>query len=404
MGPPVFGAETLTLNQAIETALAKNPSYQGAVFDEKAAQARPSQAASLPDPMFMAETTGVPLDSFDVRQGSPHEYMVEQEIPFPSKLIYGHKAFKFEAKAASSRKEATRAELIRQVTESYVRVWSIDKERSITENLLQIYAEGKKSAERGYASRKGTIADPVRASVDMGELEGRLAILEQDRLKSIAQLSALTGSPLSAAVQVEDPPLPTLTKNADELVTEALSAKPEIGEAENMVLAQEARLSLAKSQYAPDFSLRWGYMDMPAGQQNAWLGRVGFSLPLWFFSKQNAGVKESRALALRARSMKDEAKLNTESEVRSAFAEFTAANKIAVIYQETVLPRVNTLVKSSRQSYASGRGSFLDLIDSLRRLNEAELTLVRAKAETLKAFAALERAVGKKLEESEKNL
>ncbi|MDO8644227.1 MAG: TolC family protein, partial [bacterium] len=343
-GHPSYGTDAFTLDRAIESALANNPAYQGALFDEKAAGFRPSQAASLPDPLFMMETTGVPMDSIDVRQGNPIDYMVEQQIPFPSKLIYGYKAEAFEAKAQSSRKDATRDELVRQVTNTYVQLWVINKEKEISANTLQIYGEGKKSAERGYASAKGSVSDPVRASVDMGELEGRIALLEQEELKALARLSALMGNPVGPDIKTEDPPLPTLTKNLDELIQEALTSKPEINEAENEVLAERARLSLAKSQYAPDFSLRWGYMDMPAGQQNTWLGRVGFSLPFWFFSKQNPGVKESGAMVNKARSLKNEATLNTEAEVRSTLAQYNAANKIVEIYQNTVLPRVNLLV------------------------------------------------------------
>lgn len=135
-------------------------------------------------------------------------------------------------------------------------------------------------------------------------------------------------------------------------------------------------------------------MDSPSGMPNGWYGRAGISVPLWSFSKQRFGVQEAEALFRRTQSIKESVKLSTESDIRSAYARWLGAKKVIDIYANKVIPRARVLVSSSRQAYSSEKSGFLGLVESIRSLNNAQLALVRAKAEEAKAYADIERAVG----------
>lgn len=394
---PAFSSESISLEEAIQSAVAGNPTIQGSVFEEKAAKARPSQAASLPDPTFMFEAAGVPIDSFDVGDGDFLEYMIEQQIPFPAKLRYGYKAEKHESKAKESKRFGTTNEIVRATTRAYADLWRAEREKEINQRTLRMYSAEKSSAETGYASSTRPVADPVRASVDMGEIEGRMAVLEQERLSAVAELSALTGRHLDPYATTRGLNIPKIHSDLGSLVDDAKNSRPEVSEAESMIASSSARLSLAKSQYAPDLVLRLGYMDMPGSQQSAWLGRVSVSFPLWFLSRQRFGVKESKALLGKAKAEKEIALLGTEADVRSAYAAFNAAKETVRIYEGTVVTRAKILVESSKEAYRNGKGNFRDLVDGIRRLNDAEIMLVRAKADVVNSFADLEKAVGRNI-------
>lgn len=394
--PRADAGEPLTMDAAIEAALAANPELAAAGHAHDAARARPPQAATPPDPMFMVDFDQVPISTADPARGMV-TYMVEQGIPFPTKLAYGHRAEEHAAKAKLSSREATAQEVIRRVRRAYLDIWRMQEEARIERETLAILRQSKGSAESAYAALERPVADPVRASVDMGEVEGRLAIVEQERLEALANLSAITARPLDPSTRVsEPPPLPRIA-SLGELVAQARNARPEISEAESMTRSEEARVVVSKSQFAPDFTLRWGYMDMPGNMQNAWMGRVGISVPLWSLSKQRFGVRESKAMLARARSMKEAAALSAEEDVKSVYARLTAARKNASIYERAVIPRARTLLSSSQEAYRSGKGDFLSVVDSIRSLNNARLALVRARADAGKAYADLERAVGAEL-------
>ncbi len=393
--------ETLTMDSAIAAALAENPDLASAGHELDAARARPPQAASPPDPEFMVDFIGVPINTADVTQGTI-QYMGEQQIPFPAKLVYGYKAEKRAADAAFSRKETAAQELVRQVKRAYLDLWRLSEEERIEHEAFAIFHQGKGSAEESYANLKGPVSEPVRASVELGDIEGKIAIIEQDRLAAIAELSKLMAKPLDPSVKLAEPPPPPDVAGVEKLVAKAREQRPEVAEADSEILSQRAKLSFAKSQYGPDLTLRLGYMDNPAGVLNAWYGRAGITVPLWSFSKQRFGVKESKAMLERAQSLKDSAVLKAESDVKIAYARINAAQKTARIYGATVLPRARVLLASSREAYASGNGDFLGVVDAIRSLSNAQLMYVRARVDAAQAFADLERAVGAPLKEDEK--
>lgn len=383
---------TLTLNQALESALGHNPTLGAAQQRAAAAHARPPQAATPPDPNFMVQFTQVPINSFDVDRGMT-TYMVQQQIPFPGKLVYGYKAEKRAAEAADFRTEATGQEVVRRVTLAYLDVYRFQEEARIEHRTLAVYRTSKEAAETAYASEEGGLADPVRAAVDMGDIEARLALIEQDRLTALAVLESLMAAPLEPITKVAAPARPSTPAALPILVERAKAARPEIKEAGNLVRASDARVGLAKSHYGPDLTLRWGYDDRP-NMQNAWTGRVMVSVPLWSLSKQRFGVRESKAMLKRSKAMNEETILATEADVRSTYARYSAASKRVQIYSGTVVPRARTLLNSSREGYQAGSGDFLNVVDSIRSLRRAELDLVRARIDHGRAYADLERAVG----------
>lgn len=388
----VHAGALLSMDEAIEKALSHNPELAAAESATDAAFARPSQAATPPDPQFMVQFGQVPIDTIDVSQGTI-TYMVQQEIPFPSKLVYGYKAEKRAAEAAQFMQAGTAQELIRQVKVAYLTLWRLQEEETIERQTLSIYRQSKGSAEASYAATQSPIADPVRASVDLGDVEAELTIVEQQRVEAAARLSALMNEPLDADIRVTKPKALPRTQKLSELIEKAKEARPEVDASDKMVASQQAKVALAKSQYGPDLTLRWGYDDH-ANQQNAWTGRFMLSVPLWALSKQRFRVRESKAMLYRAESMRDTAVLQTEAQTKSAHAVLVAAKKRLSIYAAKIVPRAEQLLSSSREAYRNGKGDFLSVVDSIRSLNRSRIARVRAEFDAQKAYADLERAIG----------
>lgn len=383
----------VALDDVIEKALANNPAIAAARHEHEAASARPSQAATPPDPEFMFQLTQIPFGTRGLDQGMK-EYMIEQKIPFPSKLVYGYKAEKGMALAAESMLEANVLEIVRQAKRAYYDAWRLQEEERINRATLSMYSRNKASAETAYASGKVDAGDPVRASVEMGEVEARLAEAEQEKLNTVSMLGSLVDAAFDANSSFMPPSKAPHVENVEELIKKAEAARPDLVAASRTVESYGAQHSFAKSQYGPDLTFRWGYVDMPEDQNNAWTGRVGLSIPLWSLSKQNYGMRESRAMVKRAESMKQKAVLDMGSEVRSAYSNLSAARRLVDVYSKTVVPRARLLVSSSEEAYRSSKGDFLEVVDSIRSLSDAEIMLVRARADEAAAYADLEKAVG----------
>lgn len=385
--------EVLTMDAAVAAALAASPVVAAAGAEYDAARNRPPQVATPPDPEFMVDFIGVPVDTADVREGVV-QYMVEQKVPFPSKLVLSHRAEKKRADAIRYGAIATTQEIVRRTKHAYIDLWRLSEEERINREAISTYLVAKGSAETAYASARGGMEDPVRASVELSDIEGQLAIVEQDKLVALAELSKFMARPLGSSIRTQAPEIPRSVANLEFLIEKAGEAKPEVVQAGHLIKAQKAMRSLAKAAYAPDFTFRFGYMDNPSGQANAWYGRAGISVPLWSLFKQRHGVREAEAMFRRAQLVKEEEELSAISDVKMAYARLVGAKKVIDVYAGRLVPRARLLVSSSRQAYTSNKSDFLGVVEGIRSLSGAQLALVRAMADAAKAYADIERAVG----------
>jgi outer membrane protein TolC len=64
------------------------------------------------------------------------------------------------------------------------------------------------------------------------------------------------------------------------------------------------------------------------------------------------------------------------------------------VFEETILPRAEQTLSSSRQAYTTATGSFIELIDAQRTLLDVRLLIVEARAEREKRLAELEELAG----------
>src|SRR5690606_6628863 len=108
------------------------------------------------------------------------------------------------------------------------------------------------------------------------------------------------------------------------------------------------------------------------------------------------------------RSRIDEARLNglaIESQQEALRTEYRTRIEelVAVIdhelravdeYEEVLLPQAASVVEASRNAYASGTGSYLDLLDAERTVFALRTSHVDTQARLLVAAARLERALG----------
>src|SRR5262249_15627135 len=114
----------------------------------------------------------------------------------------------------------------------------------------------------------------------------------------------------------------------------------------------------------------------------------------------------------RVQGMIDEARANlrqSQAILRQAQSDRAAAFVAALVamrnverqrrvFEETILPRAEQTLSSSRQAYTTGTGTFIELIDAQRTLLDVRLLIVEARAEREKRLAELEELAGVDIE------
>ena len=86
----------------------------------------------------------------------------------------------------------------------------------------------------------------------------------------------------------------------EDMLAQARAHSPLVGRSRDVVQGNELAASLARKDYAPDYTVSGGYFNQ-GGMPPMWQARVDFKLPAYFWRKQRAAVDEREASASQAR-------------------------------------------------------------------------------------------------------
>jgi outer membrane protein TolC len=236
--------------------------------------------------------------------------------------------------------------------------------------------------------------DLLRAEVEYrradNELRGMEAELPQMRAMLNAMLARAPDAELRPPEHLPAPrPLP-----ADDARLLALASEqnPELADLALQVKGRRDALELARLQLIPDFNPYAGF----TGNVSQFIG-LGLSIPT-FQPEMHAMIREARAELGRMTAMYRQARLDRGARVVAALYAIRNSGRQAELFQQTIVPVAERIVDNTRQAYAAGTSSFLDLIEAQRTLLEVRVTTAEARVAREKSLAELEALIGSEIE------
>lgn len=392
--------ENLTaLKSLLAEALENNRNLKEAKELLAAAKHRIPQASALPDPTAGTDYMGEMLETRLGPQENVYEF--EQMIPFPGKLMERRRMATAEVDAAEANFKKVERDVILKVSQTYFDLHATDITITTVEETLELLKNFEAIAQNRYASQSGSQRDVAKAQTEVSDTLQKIFVLRQQRNTLQAMLNSLLNrNPSSEIKSLTDIPIPSLSLNIDELTRTIKESQPDLKEAQAMLKRQEHANALAKYEYAPDFSVGFKYFEIgngmttdPEDGRDAWMIPIKVTLPLW----QNRivpAVLEAKRNLNAAQARLEQTKNTTEYEIRDAFYRFTASKQTVELYENAFLPEAELAFRSDQAGYEAGKVDILNFIDSERVYLNSKIAYYQAKADALKSFAALERAVG----------
>jgi outer membrane protein, heavy metal efflux system len=373
-------------------ARANNPEIRAMEQRWRAAQARPSQAGSLPDPTVSMAYHNQSFDRF--QQGRSDmawlQFGAEQELPFPGKLALKETSAAREAEREGNLYRATVLNVLARLRVAFDDYFLAHKSIEIVRNSKELLEDLTRTAEARYQVGDGLQQDVARAQVELSILLGRLTSLEQQRQSAGAILNGLLdrppASPLGPPAPLERPVLP---RSLGEIEALARDNSPSLKAAAHEMGRTQADLDFAKRAYYPDFVLRGDYINKAAILPEWELG-VGIRVPLYFWRKQAFGVQEAAATANEARAAKDNTSQDVLAKINDLYAQAMSADRLVDLYGSTVVPQAEVSLRSASAGYEVGKVDFLTVLNSFTVLNEYRLRYYEELAKLDKAIAGIE--------------
>jgi cobalt-zinc-cadmium efflux system outer membrane protein len=383
----VFAATgILSPDQLLGEVYKKNAELASSQAQVEVEKALVSKSYFLNDPTF-----GIMKES---RAGEKMEFLtVTQEIMFPTKYFSMGAAQKARARAAQSQFELKRLEVRAKTFNLYYGFYSAQRILSLLEAQRETLKEIARIAESRRATGAVPQQDEMKAHVEQTMIENEILMQKQDVADMAAELAAVINqeSVDEIILPKEDFKPPQMKFSRDEIYKLSLEKSKVIGVEQAMYDEAVEEKSVAKMTYLPDIMLNYkkGMSDYSF--------EIGFTIPLWFFTKQTSDVSAASARLFAAEKRLEQEKRNTKSEVRALANKVETFAKLIKIFEGALIPQSASALNSSRAAYTAGRVGFQELLDAERSLYAVRIEYYKNFTKYIEAISMLEKVMGMSL-------
>jgi len=385
------------LELLLEYARANNPGLEAAFRRWKAAIENIPQASKLPEPRV---TFSAYLEEVETRVGPMQARIgLTQRLPwFGERQLAGDVEFEA-SEAAREQLEAARLDLDQRVRTAWYEYAWLERARQITEGNLELLAHWEGVARSRMETGLGRQSDVIRAQVELGKLDDRVASLRDLRGPLMAQLNAELNRDSDAALPRPTFPLAEPRPIDGQSLARALSdTSPVLRALEHRALAAGHATSLAEKAFYPDLSVGLDYTFVGTASSPGVSGSgddavaltLGLGLPIWRGSYR-AGLRRAEAQLKGVRLEQVALANRLAADLQMALYRFRDGDRRLGLFRDSLVPKGEQSVQSLDIAYQSGEQGFLDLIDAQRVLLEFQLQAARAEVDRAEALAEIER-------------
>lgn len=395
----------LTLNQAIELALTGNPGLSEIKARAEAMTAVPSQEGTLPDPALKFGALYLPTNSFNPHQDdfTMMEVGINQEIPFPGKLALREKIAEQEALAAADSVDEARLRLIREVKQSWWRLFYYDRALNLVDETEHFSQQLIDIAQAKYKVGKGTQQDVLLAQLELSRLKNEKLDLVSLSHGQNARINALLDRAAKTPVQIPaeaEFKLPVIVETA--LQDKALHIRPLFAQHRKMLDAGLARVNLAQKGFYPDFTVGAAYdvrQNTPTGQSRSDFASVQLSMnvPIYADRKQAKAVDQRQSELLQAQYALHDDHRKIQAEIAAKAVEYQQTKEKLLLLEHEIIPQAQQTVNSLLAGYQVSQANFSDLLRTQLSLFQYQTQYWQALVSTQEILAELSAEVGEEL-------
>jgi cobalt-zinc-cadmium efflux system outer membrane protein len=394
-GPP------LSLREAVDDALVKNPELLALRAQLPVVRAKPAQERALAPPMLEAQIWQWPINSINPANTNMYMFMVGQDLPGRGKRELRAAVAEKDIELAQTDVTIRTRQIVNEVKQVYALLFIARKATEVHLASVELLRQIADVAQAKYAPGRISQQDVLKPVVELSKLHGDLLMFEEQAGIAAARLNILLARAPEAPIgPLTEPTEQRLLPAPTELQQLAIDHQPELQRAQVEIERAEAELASAKQAYKPDFTVQGGYMLLP-NQTDAWLARVGVTWPRapWSRNKISAHITEQIAVSETAKARERATQNMVRLAVQEAYIRAKSAQERAALLRTTILPQAQQTLDVSRIGYQTDKVDFQAVMDNQRTLLDAQLGYVRALSEFEQATADLERAVGADLPE-----
>ncbi len=322
------------------------------------------------------------------------------ELDFWGKLRRAQESAKAQALASRFAKDTVDLSLKSLVTGDYLLLRSLEAQIELSKASMKSREDSLALTQRRLEGGVSSALDVHQAEVAYNNLKAQLADLTRQRAIIEHQLAVLAGDLdlKIAAGDIQSLPIPPVPPVG--LPSTLLEARPDVRQAEQNLIAANAKIGVAKAALFPTISLTAGLGgeskdlgDVLKSAARIWNGGLSLNLPVFDSGRLSSRVDQASA-------EKKQLLASYELAVQNAFTEVNDA--LVNVRQNTEREAALNASQSSASKaleiannrYKSGYTGYLEVLDAQRVFNDASLAYVQSRQARLTSTVELFKALG----------
>ncbi len=389
-------AARLHLADLIAEARQHNAEMAAAQARARAAASVPGRVGALDDPVLSYEAWNAP-ESLRLDRADNNIFRLSQKIPFPGKRALAEEVATRDAAMAATEVRGTELDVVAGITKAYYDLWQVHRLIAVYTREKDLVQRVAGIAEQKYGTSEVSQSDVVRAHVELTHLINRVHTETLAIGSAEAGLREMLSRPGSDAFDIpDDPPRPHLPATLEDATTVALGERPELAARRAAVSREEASVRLSERARLPDFEVAVARFENAQGR-DGFGAMASVTLPIAQRRKYDLGVSEANARLAAEQAELRRAEDRIRREVAQAFVRAETALAQYELFTTTHIPQAEQALSVTEGAYQAGTVDLLSLLDSLRQIEGVHTEHIMAQADFEKAYADLERAVGREL-------
>ena len=404
-----YAAESLTLDQAIDTALRNNPGLKAADAQIEVADAGVLRSVSGFLPRVTASETWTrtnnPLMALGTKLNqeivTPADFnpavindpdlisnyntrlAVMQPVFSGGKEYIGRKQARLAREASVQDRERTRQETIYNVVKAYYGVLLAGELHKVALQSLETSEANVNLAQARYTSGAALQSDLLRAKVQRAEVREMVTRSRNGVRLATAALNFAMGVPqgiendYSGTLSAQD-----VKTDINAVLDEAAAKRPDLMSMELNLRNAEKSVTMARSDYMPNLNLMgqmdWNSDKIAGTDAKSWAVMAVLQWNLFDGLVTRSKVKEALATSSRMKSLEEQTRSGIELQVRQAYYNLTASlDRISA--SASAVQEAEEGLRIVQKRYETGMTTFVDVLG-------AESALIRARTNALQAL------------------
>ncbi|MHA6195879.1 TolC family protein [Pseudomonas wadenswilerensis] len=386
LASPLTLADSLSLPQAIATAMEHNPDMAAARQEIGIADGARRQAGLIPNPELSWEVEDTRRDT------STTTVTLSQPLELGGKRGARIEVARVGQSLAQMTLEQQVNSLRADVVQAFYSALRAQTGVELARQSLDLTERGLQVVEGRVRAGTSSPVEATRAQVQLAEARLQLSRAQSDKSNAYRQLAQVTGSAVDNVDRLDAPSLSPGLPPADDLLLGRLEQTAELRQAMVRIDQNDAALGSEKAQRIPNLTVSVGSQYDRAERER--VNVVGLSLPLPLFDRNQGNVLAAARRADQARDLRNATELRLRSETRTALNQWGTAMQEVASYDSTILPAARQAVDTATRGFERGKFGFIEVLDAQRTLIAAREQYLASLATASDARARVERVFG----------